>query len=268
MDFDFVIGSCWFLPEDIGPLLARLKQRPEIADDPEVGEIRLQRFNPGEFPMTAYDRVMYDHFSMASMRFARRMAFRFPVITTMVEPMRAAGLTEGLPEGRLIPVEAIDLKSAALRLFHHGAHAFRQGCADVPKGQPRHLMAFAGSYLVTGTAKAAQYLLLPDRKESILFHTRHCGFADALEFLADLARHRHEFGRILVVLGTEPTPGGKYFVSRPEELERVRTLCAAMDILVEPFDASQLYLLALEEILVYAIGSRRRQARNREALHA
>ncbi|MBU1040864.1 MAG: hypothetical protein KKF77_07190 [Proteobacteria bacterium] len=60
MDFSFIVGCCWFRQEDIAPLLTLLRQRPEIASDSRIGNIDIQWLDPGEFPMTAYDRVMRD----------------------------------------------------------------------------------------------------------------------------------------------------------------------------------------------------------------
>lgn len=261
MEFNVVIGCCWFLPEDIGPLLALLKQRPEIDGIWEQGGVNIQRFNPSEFPMTAYDRVLYDHFSIASMRFAQNMSRKCLVVTTLVEPMQNAGFGEG----NLIPVSALDLKGAAVRLFSSEVRAFCEACPKVRPGQPRHLVAFAGSYLVTGSSKAAQYMLYTESPADILFHTRHGSFDDSVAFIDDLAKHRHEFGRIKVVIGTETHPGGKYHLADPERFERLRELCAGLDMQVDTFDAGELYRLALADILTYAI---RRELAARGALPA
>jgi len=249
VEFNVVIGCCWFLPEDIGPLLALLKLRPEIDAIWKQGGIDIQRFNPSEFPMTAYDRVLYDHFSVASMRFAQRMSRKSLVVTTIAEPMCNAGFAGG----NLIPVSAEDLKSAAVRLFSGAVRAFCEACPKVAQGRPRHLVAFAGSYLVTGSAKAARHMLYTQSDADIIFHTRHGSFDESVAFVDDLARYRHEFGRIKVVIGTECRPGGKYHMADPGRFERLRELCLRLDMDVQAFDAAEVYRLALADILTYAV---------------
>lgn|GEM_PF-6037033 len=230
-------------------MLALLKQRPEIDALWEQDGINIQRFNPNEFPMTTYDRVLYDRFSLASMRFAQKMSRKSTVVATIAEPLRNAGFAGS----NLTAVSADDRKSAAVRPFSGAVRAFCGACPKVAQGRPRHLVAFAGSCLVTGSVKAARRMLYTQSDADIIFHTRHGSFEESVAFVDDLARSRHEFGRIKISIGTEPRPGGKYHVADPVRFERLRELCLRLDMDVQDFDAAEVYRLALADILAYAI---------------
>jgi len=199
--------------------------------------------------MTAYDRIMYDHFSIAAMRFAMRMSRKSTVVTTMAEPMAHAGLRSD----NIIPFEATDLKGPVVRLLGQSVDAYANGCADIPLGGRKHLLAFVGNYMLTGTAKANRHLLLGRHEGSILYHTRHCSCEGTLEFLDDLGKYRNEFGRIKVVVGVESQAGSKYFWASSSDRENLQRACRNREIDVEFFDVSDLYLVPLSDILTYAI---------------
>ncbi|GAB6038261.1 hypothetical protein JCM15519_28200 [Fundidesulfovibrio butyratiphilus] len=266
MDFRFVIGCCWFRERDMRELGDMLRERPEIGSCPDVGSIDLERFDPGTFSKSGYDKIFYGNFSLSSMRHASRKSREAPLITTIAEPMAHAGF--GLEN--ITEFGAREVRDACLRLLGPSVRAFLDAAPpadtvyplnpDVEKGgvpgRPRHLVLFLGNYLLAGSSKAAVPYLLGQRKRDTHVHTRHCSFEEALDLLDSLAKDRDQFGRIKAVIGTDCPPESQGWADQKARVDAVAASLAGRDMDVELFDVSALYLFPLADMLTYKIRGR------------
>lgn len=266
MDFRFVIGCCWFRDRDMRELGDMLRERPEIGACPDVGSVDLERFDPGTFPKSGYDKIFYGNFSLSSMRHASRKSREAPLITTIAEPMANAGFSlENITE-----FGAREVRDACLRLLGPSVREFLKATppaedlyplnADVQKGgvpgRPRHLVLFLGNYLLSGSARAAMKYLLGERSRDTHGHTLNCSFDDALDLLDSLAKDRGQFGRIKAVIGTDCPPESRRWADQKARLDAVAASLAGLDMAVELFDVSSLYLVPLADMLAYKIRGR------------
>lgn len=266
MDFRFVIGCCWFRDRDMRELANMLRERPELAGHSEVGAVELERFDPGSFPKSGYDKIFHGNYSLSSMRHARRASREAPVVTTIAEPMAHAGFSLE----NITAFGAREVRDACLRLLGPSVRAFLDAAPpaedlyplnpDVEKGgvphRPRHLLLFLGNYLLTGASQAAMPYLLGQRKRDTHAHTWHCSFEEALGLLGDLAKDRDQFGRVKAVIGTDCPPESQGWADQKARVDAVAASLSGLDMSVELFDVSALYLLPLADMLAYKIRGR------------